>query len=351
MAKYPSGLRKNIRPPGGKIKSLSEDPSSFVLRLLLSASPYYVSGSVLAQRLKMSRVGVWARISKLRDAGLSIEASQNRGYRLAAEPDSFNQNLLEAWLQQIKKKCKVFVFNSIDSTNSEAERLLANGETAPFAVVANYQQKGRGRMGRSWHSPKTGNLHLSIAFRPNVDLIKLRTFTLWQGICIARKLRTMTGNEDISVKWPNDVVVNGRKIAGMLTEASIDSERVRSLVFGIGININSVSSQFPKPISKLSISLSDLVGQNFRVHEIAANFMSTILDGYNQCIEGLPNHELMKNWNELDALRDQNIKITRGKEKIVGRAIGIDENGAVKVKARNGVIQLIHSGEVTLSKR
>ena len=351
MAKYPSGLRKNIRPPGGKIKSLSEDPSSFVLRLLLSASPYYVSGSVLAQRLKMSRVGVWARISKLRHAGLSIEASQNRGYRLAAEPDKFNQHLLEAWLYQIKKKCKVFVFNAIDSTNSEAERLLANGETAPFAVVANYQQKGRGRLGRTWHSPKTGNLHLSIAFRPNVNLIKLRTFTLWQGICIARKLRNLTGNKDISVKWPNDLVVNGKKIGGMLTEASIDSERVRSLVFGIGININSITSHFPKSISTLSISLLDLVGQNFRVHEIAANFIGSILEGYKQCIEGLPNHELLKNWNELDALRDQKIQITIGKEKIIGRAIGIDENGAIKVKSRNGVVRLIHSGEVTLSKR
>ena len=98
----------------------------------------------MAQKLKMSRVGVWSRVDKLRKAGLSIDASQNRGYRLVAEPNLLNQPLLEAWLKECRKSCKVFVHDEVDSTNSEAERLLANGEKAPFAVLANTQRKGRG---------------------------------------------------------------------------------------------------------------------------------------------------------------------------------------------------------------
>ncbi|MEC7543604.1 MAG: HTH domain-containing protein, partial [Verrucomicrobiota bacterium] len=145
--------------------------------MLLSASPYYLSGSLLAERLKMSRVGVWSRIDKLRKVGLCIEAAQNRGYRLAGEPNQLNIHLLEAWLSENAQPCKVFLRESTDSTNSEAERLLANGNPAPFAVLANTQTQGRGRLGRSWHSPRDGNLYLSVAFRPDVDLIKLRSFT------------------------------------------------------------------------------------------------------------------------------------------------------------------------------
>ena len=168
MPKYPPGKRKNVIPQKSKArKSKTENPSSYVLRMLLGASPYYVSGSMLAQKLKMSRVGVWSRINKLRQAGLSIEASQNRGYRLADEPDLLNLPLIEAWMKECRKNCKVFVYDELDSTNSEAERLLANGEKAPFAVLANTQAKGRGRLGRNWHSPKGGNLYLSLAFRPN----------------------------------------------------------------------------------------------------------------------------------------------------------------------------------------
>ena len=225
-----------------------------------------MSGSILAQRLKMSRVGVWSRIAKLREAGLSIEASQNRGYRLAAEPDKFNQSLLEAWIHEEKTKCKIFVQNSIDSTNSEAEKLLANGEKGPFAVIANEQKKGRGRLGRSWYSPQSGNIHLSMA------------------------------------------------------------------------------------LSNSASSLHDLAGRTFRVHEITAKIIKVVLAAYKQCIQGLSESELEAKWENMDALFEKKVEIRIGKETLTGKAVGIDANGALKLKAKNGRIRLIHSGEVTVKK-
>ena len=119
MSKYPPGKRRSVAPAKEIIRTeKAENPSSYVLRMLLSASPYYVSGSMMAQKLKMSRVGVWSRVDKLRKAGLSIDASQNRGYRLVAEPNLLNQPLLEAWLMECRKSCKVFVHDEVDSTNS-----------------------------------------------------------------------------------------------------------------------------------------------------------------------------------------------------------------------------------------
>ncbi len=350
MTKYPPGKRKSVRPSIGIKGSTSENPSSLLLRMLLSASPYYVSGSIIAERLKMSRVGVWARITKLREAGLLIEASQNRGYRLSAEPIKYNQPLLEAWLNQVHTKCKIFVHDTIDSTNSEAERLLANGEKGPFAVISNHQSKGRGRLGRKWYSPTTGNINISVGFRPNINLIKLRTFTLWQGMCIADLLRTFSGNNSISIKWPNDLVINEKKLAGMLTEASIDSEQVRTLIFGIGINLNSSSKHFPKSLSKTSTSLKDLTEQNQRTHELSAQLIKTILISYKKCIESYNEKEIFVKWEGLDALYKRNVEITNGNEVIRGKAIGIDSEGSLRIKSRNGRIRLVKSGEVSVSK-
>ena len=350
MSKYPSGKRKSIKSPVAKRVKASENPSSYVLRMLLASSPYYVSGSLLAQKLKMSRVGVWSRINKLRRQGLSIDASQNRGYRLAAEPDLLNQPLLEAWMRESGKTCKVFVHDEVDSTNSFAERLLANGEKGPFAVLANSQKEGRGRLGRNWHSPRGGNLYLSVGFKPNVDILKLRSFTLWQGIQIATLLRSLTGIEGISVKWPNDLVHDKGKVGGMLTEASIDCERVRSLVFGIGLNVNCPLKIFPSSLAKISTSLEDLKGESFRIHEIAAKVIKATLAGYTACLKGEAEKNLVGKWNELDALADRRVVVSGGKKKIVGTARGIDSSGALQLKLRNGRTKAIQAGEVTLKE-
>jgi BirA family transcriptional regulator, biotin operon repressor / biotin---[acetyl-CoA-carboxylase] ligase len=349
VTKYPPGLRKSVKPQLKTKGNTLENPSSLLLRLLLSASPYYVSGSVLADRLKMSRVGVWARISKLRKDGLLIEASQNRGYRLSAEPSKYNRPLMEAWIHQVQAKCKIFVHDTIDSTNSEVERLLANGEAGPFAVISNQQSNGRGRLGRKWYSPTSGNIHISVGFRPNVNLIKLRTFTLWQGVCIAELLRSFSANKSISLKWPNDLVVNEKKIAGMLTEASINSEEVRTLIFGIGINLNSSSKHFPKSLSDNSTSLKDLTGHKQRTHELSAQLIKTILSSYKQCADN-NNKELFVKWGKLDALSQRNIEVSNGKEIIKGKAVGIDNDGSLKIKSRNGRIRLVQSGEVSVCK-
>lgn len=350
MTKYPPGKRKTTDIPITTRSNSRENPSSLLLRILLKGSPYYVSGSSIAEKLKMSRVGVWARIAKLRKAGLTIEASQNRGYRIAAEPDIFNQNLMEAWLHEIKVKCKVFVSQRIDSTNSEAERHLTNQAKAPFAVISNEQHAGRGRLGRTWYSPNTGNINLTIAFRPKIKLIKLNIFTLWQGIAIVELLRKKTGNKSISIKWPNDIVLNGKKIAGMLTEASIDSEHVRSMVSGIGMNVNSLPTNFPKTITNHSTSLHEVTGHTLRIHELTAEIIKCVIFSYKECIKGIPDEKLYKKWTTVDALHGKKINIKIGKDNISGEAIGIDENGAIKVKSRNGKTAHINSGELTVEK-
>ena len=348
---YPKGKRKSVKPSSLRIgKGAKESPNIFLLKMLLSASPYYVSGSLLAERLKMSRVGVWSRIDKLRKVGLCIEAAQNRGYRLAGEPNQLNIHLLEAWLSENAQPCKVFLRESTDSTNSEAERLLANGNPAPFAVLANTQTQGRGRLGRSWHSPRDGNLYLSVAFRPDVDLIKLRSFTLWQGIRICQLLGKVTENSKLSVKWPNDLFHQNLKFGGMLTEASIDCERVKSLIFGFGLNLNASCKKFPKDLKEQATSLDEINGASIRIHEITAKIIKTVFSAYNDCLAGRVEKNLVAEWDKVDALAGKNIRITQGGDVIRGKACGIDADGGLKIKLRNGRLKTVRAGDVTLGK-
>ncbi len=351
MAKYPKGKKKHYQPKVKKKSSITKmNPDTFVLSSLLQATPHYVSGNHLADRLKMSRVGVWARVDKLRKSGLSIEASQNRGYRLAGEPDLLVRPLLDAWFKECNINYPVHLLESTDSTNSEAERLLASGEKAPFAVISQHQQSGRGRMGRTWYSPKGGNLYLSIGLRPDVALVKLRTFTLWQGVTIAKFLKDLTGIDSLMVKWPNDLVSGRKKVGGMLTEASIDCDQVRSMVFGIGLNINSSSENFPKEIRANSTSLKDLSGTEWRIHEIAAKLIKVCMKSCQECLLEDTGDQLQKDWKEMDFLKGKKVSIQSGKDVFSGSAHGIDETGGLIVKLKNGRQKIAHAGEVSLMR-
>ena len=347
MAKYPEGKRRAISLKSRVKRTPKEDPSTYLLRTLLAASPYFVSGSILADRLKMTRVAVWGRIDKLRSEGIEIEAARNRGYRLEAEPDRLNKHLLEAWMGERRISCSASVFDSLDSTNSEAERQLAAGRETPFAILANSQEKGRGRLGRRWHSPPAGNVYLSMAFRPEIPAFKLQLLTLWLGVRLCRLLRAETGSE-MMVKWPNDLFSGGRKTGGMLTEASIDPERVLTLTFGLGLNVNSTKNRFPKDLKKFANSLRNETGKTFRLHELTAKIIGCILLGYDECLQGIDSKKLQREWEALDALSGKNVRIDLGKESIQGKVLGINETGALNLKLRNGRTRVIRSGDVTL---
>ena len=347
MSNYPKGRKKGFGLNKKHDFKSEESPNSYLLRILLDASPFYVSGSAIADKLNVSRVAIWARISKLRKEGFAIEAYQNRGYRLASEPNNFNHELLTAWLMKVKENCKIHVYNTIDSTNSEAERLLVNGESGPFAVIAKEQNIGRGRIEKKWHSPpNNGNLYLSIAFRPNIDALKLRIFTLWQGICICNYLQSFTKNKEIMLKWPNDIVIRGKKLGGMLTEASIDCENIRYLIFGFGLNINSKISHYPLSIKKLAYSLFEIKKESYRIHEITANLIKIIIASYKECYKGINPIKFSKDWNKLDALFNKRVSLLVGKETFKGIAMGISSSGGLKIKLSSGELKTFHSGEV-----
>ena len=346
MAKYPPGKRETATP---KFRRPPKDPGLFLLRTLLAASPRYVSGTYLASGMKMSRVGVWSRVNKLRSQGIVIEAARNRGYRLAEEPLLLNQSLLDAHLDAISANCPCLVFDTVDSTNSQAERLLNNDRKTPFAVFANQQEKGRGRLGRKWHSPATGNLYLSVAFRPELPVRELPVASLWFGLRICQFLRKQTGL-NLLVKWPNDLFLEGRKIGGMLAEANIDVDCIRGLVLGVGLNVNARKKHFPKTLARLASSLAENTGHPLRLHQMASSLVRCMLKAYREFLKDGDPAVLRKEWKEVDALRDRSVIAKSGKETLSGIARGIDKNGALVLRLKNGTLRKLRSADVTLRK-
>jgi len=326
------------------------DTDVVILRALLESNASFVSGSALADKLGISRVGIWARLEKLRLEGFDFEAVRHRGYRMIAEPSAVNEDLLRAYLQLDGAKINIHFHSEIDSTSSEVERLLSHGAETPLVVVARRQTNGRGRLGRQWHSADEGNLYFSFGFRPQLAPAQMQTITLWMGVQICRYV-----NERLAipaqVKWPNDIVSGSRKICGILAEARIDADHTRDLIFGIGVNVNGDCSKWPAETAAVAASLASLGGKPLKINLVAAELVEVVGRAYDGYVSDRYSQEFFELWSRFDALRGKEIRGTRGREEIVGTANGIDENGNLLLVAKGGETRRVQSGEISLGTR
>ncbi|MFU8848635.1 MAG: biotin--[acetyl-CoA-carboxylase] ligase [Opitutales bacterium] len=328
-----------------------DDGSVVILKALLEAGEAYVSGSLLAQQLGISRPAVHGKLDKLRQEGFEVEAVRNRGYRISALPERLHPALLRCILDRLGSRTGLLYFPEIDSTNSEAERRIASGQSSPFAIVSSGQTKGRGRLGRVWQSQSADNLYLSVLFEPNIPPQQLQHFTLWAGICICRALQGFAPSAPLRIKWPNDLHCEGRKFAGMLTEAKIDTDGIRSIIFGLGLNINSNPNDFPPEVRALATSLHAIHGQPLPLSEVTAVVIRAIEEAYAICIqESDTNETLAEAWAPLDALFGQAVTAILKGQEITGMAAGIDSSGALLLEMPDGHKEAIRAGDVTLKK-
>ena len=320
-----------------------------ILRELLEAKKEFVSGNHIAERLGISRVAIWSHMEKLRSQGFDFEAVRSKGYRLTLRPDSLNEALMRALLPRAAKDLNVVVRDRIDSTNSEAERLLANGQKTPVLVLAREQTEGRGRLGRRWHSPDNGNLYASFAFRPEVSPARLSTFTLWMGVNICECINSFFRIES-NIKWPNDIHIEGRKVAGILTEARMDADQTRDVVLGIGLNVNGDTNDWPEDLKAIATSIRQETGSAQDINRFTAALAGRIALAYEQFVSDSHRAELKEKWNAYDALRGLKVSLLQGKDKITGIARGIDVHGALVLERVDGSKLLIRAGEVTIEK-
>ena len=325
-------------------------PEHVILRELLARDPNWVSGTALAAKLGVSRVAVWQHMEKLRAAGFAFEAQRARGYRLASRPATLHATLIEALLMVRPRGFSLTVLDEIDSTNDWAVRQLTVGRTAPFAVLARRQTRGRGRFGRTWHSESPSNLYASFGFRPNTEPERMQTLTLWMGVNICELLANFTGVSP-GIKWPNDIVFDGRKAGGLLTEARVDADQIRDLVFGIGLNVNAPADHWPADLSRRAVALAEIAGQPLDLNRLAVALIGRVMLAYQAFAEGRHLDTFADLWNRFDVLRGKPVVLLEGGRRHHGIVSGLDDEGALILRDSQSRMRRFRAGEVTLEKR
>ncbi len=324
------------------------EPDILLLRALLAAGSDNVPGPKLARQLGVSRTAVRTHLRRLARQGFVI-TSTRRGYRLDGPPAEFHPTLILAHLRGRLRPAQFVCLPTVDSTNSEAERLLAAGAPVPLVILARAQTQGRGRHGRSWHSPAGGNLYSTFVFRPRLDPAHLQGFTLWMGLNICELVANFCQLQP-GLKWPNDLFIGGRKAGGMLTEARVDADQIRDLVFGLGINVNGRAAALPRELQRTATSLSEVAGAPLDLNRFAAALIGRLLSAYAEFIDGSYRARFADYWTRYDVLRGRPVIVVQGTRTITGAAIGIDAEGSLLVRLATGRMERFRAGEVTLDK-
>ncbi len=330
---------------------MSELSEQQLLKRLLEDRERFVSGNDLAEMFGVSRVSVWSYFEDLRRAGFEFSAVRNRGYRLEKEPERVHGPLLRAYLELAGCPARIHCFGEVDSTNRVADTLLADGADDPLFALAVRQTAGRGRLGRAWFSEDDGNIFLSMAARSKVAPARLRGYAVWQGLQVCRRLRAVYG-VPFQIKWPNDIVCEGKKIAGLLTEMRVDADLAHAVVFGIGFNVNGTFKNAPEAVRNVAGSLRALTGKKHSVNKVAADIIQCLLESHKTFLADDRWHEtLAAQWPEADALAGKDI-CASGLDGTTrqARALTIAPDGGLRVRFKDGTEDVLQAGDVTLSK-
>lgn len=315
-----------------------------ILRLLRSADGY-ISGQELCNRFGVSRTAVWKAINQLKEAGYEIEAQQNKGYRLMAAPDLMTEAEIKSLMHTDWVAKEVLYFDTIDSTNTKAQELAEKGYPSGTLVVADKQESGKGRRGRSWVSPSGTGIFMTLMIKPDINPNNASMLTLVAALAVAKAITSVTG-EEAMIKWPNDIVVNGKKVCGILTEMNAQFDYINHIVVGIGINVHNES--FPEEISQMASSLMiEAGGKRFHRAQIIAETMSYFEQYYDTFLKTQDLSALVREYDELLVNRNKSVRVLDPKELFDGKAMGITPKGELIVDTWESR-KLVSSGEVSV---
>ncbi len=308
----------------------------------LKESDGYISGEEMSQRLKMSRAAIWKHMQELRAQGYEITAVPHLGYQLMACPEKLLSFEIQSGLNTKIIGKKIIVLDTVTSTMDEAFRLGNENCPEGTVVCAEAQSKGRGRLGRAWTSPKSKGLYFSLVLRPSLPLNQLAQLTLMSAVALAEAIESISDLRPL-IKWPNDLLLENHKLAGILTELRAESDQVKFVVIGIGLNVNASAHQLTEGASSLRIA----AGKSFNRTEIFQAILRSLEQGYAKLLR----HEfaqIIEEWKKRSATLKKRVRITDPSGIIEGEAIDLDEDGALLIRRDNGLVIKKTAGDVFL---
>ena len=318
-----------------------------ILSLLLAHQGEYLSGEAMSQHLGVSRAAVWKSIEALRQEGYVIISAPNRGYRLESSPDRIREGELSGPLAGCTVGSTLMCLDVIDSTNTECKRQAMNGAPHGLVVLSEEQTRGRGRLGRSFQSPPGCGLYLSALLRPQLEPQQVVDFTAWVAVAVCDGIEATCGVRP-RIKWTNDIVMEGKKLCGILTELGLESETnsLQYLVTGIGVNVNHRPEDFSDEVRPIAASLAMCLGHPVRRVELAAGIIRA-LD--RMCATFPDNKQEYLERYRADCLTPGNqVQLITPTSRQEARAIAIDDDFRLVVEFPDGRRQALSAGEVSV---
>ncbi|HWO95496.1 MAG TPA: biotin--[acetyl-CoA-carboxylase] ligase [Bacillus sp. (in: firmicutes)] len=328
---------------------MQSDIRRTLLEMFTNSEDEYVSGQKISDMLGCSRTAVWKHIEELRKEGYELEAVRKKGYRIVQKPNKVSENELRLGLQTERIGQFIHYEETVDSTQKIAHRLAQEGAVEGTVVVAEEQTAGRGRLDRSWYSPKHTGVWMSIILRPSLPPQRAPQLTLMAAVAVVQAIQEVTTISP-DIKWPNDILINGKKAVGILTEMQADSDRIHSVIIGLGINVNQQKEHFAPAIQDIATSLKLESGKDIN----RALLMQTIFLKLEQLYD-----EYLTNGFKLIKLLWETHAVSIGRNIIArtlmgtieGVAKGITDDGVLLLEDAHGHIHQIYSADIELAQR
>jgi len=315
-----------------------------LLTLLAENATIVVSGARIAREIGVSRSTVWKWVERLRELGVKVKGHPRTGYFLEKVPDILTPDMLRQRLKGSLFGKRIYHFFKIDSTNRVALELGHAGEPEGAMVLAEEQTAGRGRAGRSWHSERAAGIYMSLLLRPRLAPVQAPLLTMMAGLSAQAAIEAAT-NLSLDVKWPNDLMIRGKKIGGILTEMHAEPSQVRFVIVGIGINVN--QEKFPGELAAVATSLRAESGKRESRLEIVVRLLREFENDYNRFMrEG--SASVVKRFEEVSSYaRGKRVQVSNGVESFSGVTAGLAPEGLLRVKRDDGEVTTVVAGDVS----
>lgn len=323
---------------------MAENKKTEILRLLRESGDS-ISGQDLCRRFGISRTAIWKIMKQLQDEGYEIEAIRNKGYRLVGGPDLLSEADLISRMETTWAGKTIIYMEETDSTNTQCKRLAEAGLPHGTLVTADMQNGGKGRLGRAWLSPKGSSISYTLLLRPQIPPMTAPMLTLVMGLSVVQAISNVYG-VDAGIKWPNDAVLNKKKLCGILTEMSVQIDAINYVVIGVGINANQTA--FASEISQIATSLKNELGHDINRAELIAECMKTFEKNYQLFVEHQDLSALKDAYEAVLVNRNQPVRVLDPKAPFEGIAEGITAQGDLLVRKADGTLEQVRSGEVSV---
>lgn len=317
-----------------------------ILKLLKEKRDGFVSGQEISDKFGVSRTAIWKYINAIKEQGYEIEAVSKKGYRLISSPDILTYEEIGPLLKTKYIGRKILYFDSLDSTNIKAKYLASSGEADGAVVISEEQTMGKGRLGRSFISPKGKGIWMSIILRPEIEPISASIITQIAAAAVnsaAAQIGVKT-----YIKWPNDIILNGKKVCGILTEMSAELTNINYVIMGIGINANLDIEDYTDEVKKCATSLKIETGKSIDRKELLARFLNNFEDLYEEFIINDNIKRIIKICRENSILIGREINVIKRGNAVKAKALDINDEGLLVVEYENGKIESLISGEVSI---